>query len=1009
MNEQGDCNLAKSSQSLVCSLTGVAIIGLLTVTTVSPTAAQVIPDNSLGNTPSVVNTQDGQNILIEGGTRNYGNLFHSFQNFNVNNGQQVFFANPEGVSNIITRVTGNNSSNINGVLGVSGLANLFLINPQGIIFGADSKLDVKGSFIASTAESLNFSDGSFFSAVQPKSIPLLQVNVPIGLQYGANPAPIQVQQANLQVKPGKTLGLIGGNVSLDNATLTAPGGRVQLGGLLASGTLSLVGLQAFIPEGVKRGDVSLINQSSVSVIAGGSGDIIIDANNLSLNNSNFQAGIAANFGRKDAVAGDIYINTTENTTLEKQSNITNILEANSLGSGGKVTIKTNNFFIKDARIFTDTFSSGNAGNLIVQAANKAEIISSPVNFTLGGEGRKGLFSRVAPNATGTGGNITVNAKEVTLSGFGGIDSSTVGLGNGGKVAIESNNLSIIEGAAVLSNTNNLGNAGEIFIKTSDFIEINNKINDPLFANVPHPPGGIIADVRRGSRGNGGKINLETGRLTVRDGGFITTDTKGSGDGGDINIGARELVEVIGRENNSSSQLIAASRRSAQGKGGNLVIETKNLIVRDGGGVNVGTESSSNSGDLIVKATESIVLEGIVNDVPSLLLAQVATSANGEGGNILLETKKLTLADGAQISASNLGTGKGGNVNIQAADTIEITGFSLAITNSNIRDKLVADDTGNLFPSGIFSNSQGIGNAGNLAISTEKLTLSNRAKISVSNQQQGAAGNLQIQGEKIFLNNAIISAETAAGNQGSIFLNGTDIRLRQGSKITTNATQGATAGNININTDTLIAVENSDITANAEASFGGRVIINTQGIFGTKFREFLTPKSDITATSKLGLEFSGIVEVNTPDVDPTSGLVELPSTLTDSHNQIAAACSADAGNTFIVTGKGGLPTDPTEVLHPQVLIEDWRIPLHNTQQIIKQPQTINIPIPIVEIQGWKINEQGTIELVASLTQNMYSLSNNQTNCLKSKTTKITIGLLFDFLIKHKVGTDHLTNT
>ncbi len=267
------------------------------------------------------------------------------------------------------------------------------------------------------------------------------------------------------------------------------------------------------------------------------------------------------------------------------------------------------------------------------------------------------------------------------------------------------------------------------------------------------------------------------------------------------------------------------------------------------------------------------------------------------------------------------------------------------------------------------------------IETGKLTLQDNARISVSSQQVGAAGNLSIQGNQIYLNNAAISAETVAGDKGSIYLSGADIRLRQGSQITTNATQTATGGNIDINASTLVALQNSDITANAQQSFGGRVIINAEALFGIAFRDFLTPESDITATSALGAEFNGVVEINTPDIDPTSALEELPETVTDS-SQIKAGCPADGGNKFAETGRGGLPKSPQEVLRSKVVVEDWRVSLEESSEEVNNaeiPQQQNKFTPIVEAQGWIVNEDGVIEFVANLPQDNIHFKNRLTNC------------------------------
>jgi len=150
--------------------------------------AQLTPDSTLGPENSLVNSGTINGLpaqLINGGATRGPNLFHSFQDFNVRALERVYFTNPNGIANILTRVTGTNLSNIQGTLGVTGGANLFLLNPNGILFGPNAKLDIAGSFVASTAESLIFADGSEFSATNPDTPPLLTVNVATGLQYGS--------------------------------------------------------------------------------------------------------------------------------------------------------------------------------------------------------------------------------------------------------------------------------------------------------------------------------------------------------------------------------------------------------------------------------------------------------------------------------------------------------------------------------------------------------------------------------------------------------------------------------------------------------------------------------------------------------------------------------------------------------------------------------------------------------------------------------------------------------
>jgi len=159
-------------------------------------SAQITPDNTLPNYSEV--GIEGNITKINGGTRNEGNLFHSFEKFGVSTGGEVYFNNAAEIQNILTRVTGNSISNIDGLIKANGSANLFLINPNGILFGTNARLDIGGSFVGSASEKLIFSDGLEFSTVNPQQPPLLSVNLPVGLQYGTNLTNLIVQANRVQ-------------------------------------------------------------------------------------------------------------------------------------------------------------------------------------------------------------------------------------------------------------------------------------------------------------------------------------------------------------------------------------------------------------------------------------------------------------------------------------------------------------------------------------------------------------------------------------------------------------------------------------------------------------------------------------------------------------------------------------------------------------------------------------------------------------------------------------------
>ncbi|MEW6499375.1 MAG: filamentous hemagglutinin N-terminal domain-containing protein, partial [Cyanobacteriota bacterium] len=232
----------------------VAIVGTLLTAVGESVLAQIVPDNTLGAEGSVVTSNVNINGIpsdrIDGGAPRDANLFHSFSQFNVGEGRGAYFTPPTGILNILTRVTGANRSDILGRLGVLGDANLFLINPNGIVFGPNASLDVQGSFLATTADAVKLGDTGLFSASQPATSNLLSVS-PSALWFNAvaaqpivnrSQAPSPIYQPNsddsppgLQVEPGRTLALVGGDVLLEGGRLTAAGGRIELGSVTGVG------------------------------------------------------------------------------------------------------------------------------------------------------------------------------------------------------------------------------------------------------------------------------------------------------------------------------------------------------------------------------------------------------------------------------------------------------------------------------------------------------------------------------------------------------------------------------------------------------------------------------------------------------------------------------------------------------------------------------------------------------------------------------------------------------
>jgi filamentous hemagglutinin family protein len=262
-------------------------------------SVQVSPDETLRAQPSVVDQGTNGNITIRGGAQQGGNLFHSFLEFSISAGQRVCFENPSGVTNILSRVTGDRPSNIDGTLGVNGNANLFFINPNGLLFGPNSRLDMAGVFVGSTASSIQLADRTTYSAVAPAA-PLLTMAVPTGLQFGATAESIRLNNANSLLpkniveqdisKQGSGFILVGGDISLENSKLSIPGGKFEFAAVGPNTSVDINfaelsnphGLSIAVPTAQNRMDVLLLNGSRLRTTGKTSGDVSLIANNIEI-------------------------------------------------------------------------------------------------------------------------------------------------------------------------------------------------------------------------------------------------------------------------------------------------------------------------------------------------------------------------------------------------------------------------------------------------------------------------------------------------------------------------------------------------------------------------------------------------------------------------------------------------------------------------------------------------------------------------------------------------------
>jgi filamentous hemagglutinin family protein len=1122
-----------SSQTYRLWIATSLVIGSLSL---SPVArSQIVPDTTLPN-DSISAFQD--NIwTINGGTAAGSNLFHSFSDFSLPTNTTAHFNNALTIENIITRVTGGNISNIDGLLRANGTANLFLLNPNGIVFGPNARLDIGGSFVGSTADQINFADGSSFSATDSATAPLLTVSVPIGLQMGANPGAIEVngpghgmsfveetfssdrenRTLGLQVRPGRTLALLGGHIDLLGGNLTAigdavtgeaptAGGRIELGSVAANSPVSLNPIAAGWQLGYEVvsafQDIRLLDAASIDTSGAGAGAIHLQGRSILVRDGSGL--VAFNLGAQPSApitvrAIDLVEFSGFAANDSYQSSILAKVNPGATGQGSDIDVQADRLqLLNGGTISGATLGPGNVGSLTVRAS---EVVIQGGRFRIEGTVRNddasSLGTQVTPSGTGRGGDVLLEADRVLVSDRAGISSTTIGVGDAGNVTIRAresvevrerasiqasviglpdpvplvtgqggvlsiytDRLLITSGANLRVSTAAAGDAGSVFVQARDILVQGQADLEPTMSDPTPDPrlsaiGSISTTAPRAS-GGAGDITIHTEYLRVEDGGQITASTNTRGDAGNLTIMATDIV-LSGRsskQNPRSSGLFAqVARPQATGNGGALRIETDRLTVQNGADISTTTNGRGNAGPLTILARESLILSnsGGIGATANLPVPHNVNGGGGgtggNGGDIRISTNFLQLIGGGAIASTTKGSGQAGNINIEAGE-IQLIGeepmppsnratrprlsrIEASTINTMIEDRtqkmdvfviatggggditiqadrFVATDGGrvrtstessgnagdiavsaetvelsgtssprNPRPSGLFAvaeeinNVNTIGNGGGITLEVDRLDVSDGANVSVSSEGDGSAGDLQIDAEQIRLDRGFLNADTNFGDRGNILLNVSDLRLRNGSGITTNS-DSANGGNIAIESDTIVALEDSDISANARQGNGGQVKISTQGLFGTAFRLQLTPASDITATSDLSPELNGEVLILTPDVDPSSGLVKLPETLLDVSQLISdRLCRVGTRSSFSIPGRGGMPPGPGE--EPMSEILDEPIVRHPSPTSTPQTtSTISAPQPhesFIEARGWTIGDRGEVILTASPVGNV----------------------------------------
>ncbi|ODG96398.1 filamentous hemagglutinin [Nostoc sp. KVJ20] len=600
--------------------------------------AQIKEDSTLGTnnsivTPILINGQ--QTDQIDGGATLGTNLFHSFEQFSVLTGNTAYFNNAANIDNVITRVTGKSISNIDGILRANGTANLFLINPNGIIFGPNASLNIGGSFVASTASSLSFTDGTKFSATDPQTTPLLTVSVPVGLQFGDTSGTIRNQSqaspggtinyleapVGLQVQPGKTLALVGSNLVLEGGNLTAKGGRIELGSVALN---SLVQIKQTDQgwdlgyESVKNfQDIQLISRteipSYVDVSGEGGGNILLQGRRILLTGS---SQILAN-----SLSGQLATNltVTASDTVELIGPGTPLIVGTfSGGSAGNLTINTRKLIVSNgAQVFLDNSVSDSVAQLTVNASDSVELI--------------GGFS--FPSSASPVGNFI----------FSGLSSATYDVGNAGNITINTRRLSIQEGAELSTRSDGqflfaenqfkpaTGQGGNLTVNASEYIELTG-----TSPNGSKPSSLSASTTGTGSAGN---LDITTGLLIVRNGAAINVSSEArkgvNYQGGVPNLGKAGALNITAHSILLDNKGKLTSN-SESGRGGDIELQLRDLLLmRRNSQISTNAGGDGNGGNITIKAPNGFLVAAPFGNSDI-----TANAVSGSGGKITITAKNI---------------------------------------------------------------------------------------------------------------------------------------------------------------------------------------------------------------------------------------------------------------------------------------------------------------------------------------------------------------------------------
>jgi len=937
--------------------------------------ADIITDGSMGTAQTLSGSvyQIPQTL----GRTVGGNLFHSFSDFSLQQGESATFTGDNALKNVISRVTGGNVSVIDGLLqSTIGTANFYFINPAGITFGANAQVDVPAAFHISSANNLRFADGSQFNAAL-SSPSTLSVAEPVGFGFLANQGTVQIQQSQLSFNAANAVSLSGNQVVIEGGVLTNPAGSLQL--YSAGESDSKVDLT---DKTITRlAGQTTLNNSTLDVSGDGAGLLTLHSGTIDINNSllssDNQGSLNAD-GTQGIKIAATNLNLSNGALLRSA--------ANDAGQGANIAIQAGAVFVDGQAAKTGLETSANGTG----QAGDIHLISEQLDLYYGGVIRSDTF------AVGNSGNITLTTAQAKINGLGGaIDTGVLtttdngATGHTGAITVHSGDLSLSNRAAISSQSKSAGNAGNVTVAATQLL-LDGQGNGAEISSH-------AADINTGATAQAGNVTVTGDTLTLLNGGVIRSHVSTLTDAGNISLQANNVL--LDAQAGVVTGILSTNTNNSwandnAGNSGAITIAANKLSLLNGAEISSKTWSRGDggkihisAGDILIDPLQTPLDRTVAFSGGSGIFSDAQGFSSGKAGTIDIQAKQLTVLNGGKISSDALldSTGAAGKVTVKTTDLNLVNAGTISSSTKSVgnagnvsvhANTISIDGKNNPLYTGIFSDAYRLssGNAGEVGITTQALTLLNGGEISTSTWSKGNAGTVSVQSGFLTLQNTgkISSSTFAQGRAGDVSISAGQIAITgQNTGIFAAADQASTGqtGQVHVTAQQGINLSKGGALSIQNAGTASNPLTIQSGVLNVASPVIQLDNGIITAAT------TGNVNAGTVNIAATQALVaQNNSSMTSSTSAAGAAGAIGVIAPLISLNNAAISSEATAqsagqtsdifvsasqalflANHSRISMQDDAIVANPT---LITPTAIAVSAPAIDLQNSQITTQST---------------------------------------------------